>query len=321
MHDSPAGDVRSISQWSAIGWKRTRSLEPPPQSHILREIAYDISSQRLVNGLKSLGKAVIPEQFQPRLRRSWEKLSCWGYGYTCPLCGSHLRRFLPSGATFSVLESNQVVGGGHRSNVRCPFCCSSDRERLLYLFLRSRTDIFEPRESRIRVLHVAPESQLTCHLAAEPGLDYLTADLNPDGVMVKMDVTRIQFPDADFDVIICNHVLEHVLDDRVAMSELYRVLAPGGWAVLQVPISLTLDRTYEDSSVTSADGRQLHFGQADHVRIYARDYRDRLERVGFTVKEFSWIAAPEEFGTSENRFGLNERETIYLGEKPLGAES
>ena len=107
---------------------------------------------------------------------------------------------------------------------------------------------------------------------AHPNIDYLSADLNSPSAMVKMDITNIKYEDNSFDVIICNHVLEHIPDDRKAMSELYRVLKPGGWAILQVPISLLLNKTYEDPTVTTPEEREKVFGQSDHVRIYAKDY-------------------------------------------------
>jgi predicted SAM-dependent methyltransferase len=147
--------------------------------------------------------------------------------------------------------------------------------------------------------------------------EYLTADLISKDVAVKMDITDIRFPDDSFDAIICNHVLEHVVDDRRAMSELYRTLRPGGWAILQVPLSLSLTTTYEDSSIATASGRAEAFGQSDHVRIYAEDYKDRLERAGFCVSVFRWIAEPEYFGGARNRHGLNHEERVYRADKRL----
>jgi predicted SAM-dependent methyltransferase len=146
-------------------------------------------------------------------------------------------------------------------------------------------------------------------------LDYLNADKYAKNVMIRVDVTDIQFRDDTFDVIICNHVLEHIADDRKAISELCRILKPGGWAILQVPISLTLKSTYEDSSITTAAGREAAFGQDDHLRIYAMDYEDRLTQGGFTVDVFHWVAEAENFGHRRNRFGLIEEEPIYVVHK------
>jgi len=224
-----------------------------------------------------------------------------------------LRKLLPAGLKFPVLRQKEVVGGGYRSNARCPICGSFDRERLLYLFLLHKTDVFN---KRLKLLHVAPETKIACLFSDNQGIEYITADLNPQGVMMKMDITKIQFADNSFDFIICNHVLEHVVDDQKAMSELYRVLKPGGGAILQVPISLSLKSTYEDFSITKAQDRQDAFGQADHVRIYARDYKNRLERSGFKVDIFQSKEAF--FNNHKNRFCLNEKEDVYFASKPKG---
>ena len=146
-------------------------------------------------------------------------------------------------------------------------------------------------------------------------IDYLTADLNPEGVMVKMDITDIDYPDSTFDTIICNHVLEHIIDDHKAMSELHRVLKPGGWAILQVPISFSLDKTFEDASVTAPEEREQVFGQCDHVRIYAPDYIDRLEQAGFQVSPFKWWEDTA-FFASNNRYGLLKDERVFLATRP-----
>jgi predicted SAM-dependent methyltransferase len=183
----------------------------------------------------------------------------------------------------------------------------------LYLFLLHKTDVFT---RPIKVLHVAPEARLSKILSERNTIDYLTADLQSQHVMVKMDITAIQFPDDCFDAIICNHVLEHVVQDRAAMAELYRTLAPGGWAILQVPMSLKLERTYEDSSKTTTGARETAFGQHDHVRIYARDYTDRLEQAGFRIHVFYWTKDAQNFGGRKNRYGLNEQEGVYFATKP-----
>jgi len=134
--------------------------------------------------------------------------------------------------------------------------------------------------------------------------------------MVKMDITDIQYPDASFDAIICNHVLEHVPDDRRAMRELYRVLKPGGWAILQVPYSEQITQSIEDPSITTPEARARVFGQEDHVRIYAKeDYLTRLEEAGFRMELLNWWEAGEDFGNPTNRYGLMPRETLFVGRK------
>jgi ubiquinone/menaquinone biosynthesis C-methylase UbiE len=148
---------------------------------------------------------------------------------------------------------------------------------------------------------------------ASTNIDYLSADLDSPIAMIKMDITKIPYKDNFFNVVICNHVLEHIPNDRQAMSDLYRVLKPGGWAILQVPISLSLERTYDDPTVTAPGEREKKFGQSDHVRIYARDYKDRLESVGFTVEVYS---IRQEFGDSTiNKYALAKDEDLYLASK------
>jgi SAM-dependent methyltransferase len=210
-----------------------------------------------------------------------------------------------------VLKEHDVVGSGYRHTL-CPVCHSFDRERLLYLYLLYETDLFA---GRYRVLHIAPEQRVKTVLSRKINLEYLTADLLESDVMIKVDITNIHFRDDSFDAIICNHVLEHIIDDRRAMAELYRVLKPSGWAILQVPISLSLGTTYEDTSITTEKGREKAFGQSDHVRIYAKDYETRLSQTGFKVDIFDWTAERASFGGPRNLFGLDERERVYIARK------
>jgi SAM-dependent methyltransferase len=264
--------------------------------------------------IKALVKAIIPKQilfFLQSVRRLLSRLFYFGRRYRCPLCKSNLRTLLPYGLTFAVLREKNVVGGGFRQNARCPVCRCLDRERLLFLYLLHQTEVFR---KPLKLLHVAPEGKLKAILTSKANLDYVTADLFAKQVMVEMDVTDIQYPDYSFDVIICNHVLEHIIDDRKAMIELCRVLKPDGWAILQVPISLSLDKTYEDFSITDWKGREQAFGQGDHVRIYAKNYEAKLAQAGFKVNVFNWKEAAS-FGGEKNIFGLNEDECLYLGYK------
>lgn len=262
--------------------------------------------------LKTAFYRIVPVRAQPSLRAKLARVYHLGWRHRCPLCRAWLRAFEPHGFDFPVLRRYHVVGGGWRPEARCPVCKSRDRDRLLYLYLRCRTDLFSRPQ---KVLHVAPEAALTTVLARRRTLDYLTADLMMPGVMEEMDVTRIRHPDGTFDAIICCHVLEHVPEDRQAMREFHRTLKPGGWAILQVPLSTVLERTLEDPSVQAPEDRERIFGQADHVRIYARDYLDRLAEAGFSVEVFRWSDAPMQFGGPTNRFGLNPEEAVFVGHK------
>lgn len=250
-------------------------------------------------------RRLIPAKLRPALKA----IFFFGSRYRCPFCRSYLRALLPYRPKISVLQEHHVIAGGYREHALCPVCGSKDRDRLLYLFLSCKTDIFDAPK---RLLHVAPEARVAAILSGQTHLDYLTADLHSDKVMLKMDITDIRFPDNSFDAIICNHVLEHVIDDRKAMSELFRTLKPGGWAILQVPMSPSLEHTYEDASKTTPQAREAAFGQWDHVRIYAKDYEQRLAQAGFKVDIFRWTTSPDNFGGRRNVFGLNEQECVYF---------
>jgi SAM-dependent methyltransferase len=185
----------------------------------------------------------------------------------CPVCCRSSRRFL----TYGLVP---------REDAECPQCGALERHRFVWIYLSRRTDLFDGRPKR--VLHVAPERCFEDRLSRRLGTGYVTADLLDPRAMEQMDITDIHHPDASFDVIYCSHVLEHVPDDRRAMSELHRVLKPDGWALLLVPV--TVDRTVEDPTITDPAERERLFGQHDHVRRYGLDYVDRLREAGFEVK-------------------------------------
>ncbi|UUZ86362.1 class I SAM-dependent methyltransferase [Paenibacillus sp. P26] len=161
------------------------------------------------------------------------------------------------------------------------------------------------------VLHVAPEKNLRVWLSCNSAIHYICGDLEPsDPGMIPMDITNLPFEDGRFDVFICDHVLEHVIDDMQAMRELHRVLKVGGWGIVQVPIALNLESTYEDASVTSPEERQEVFGQRDHVRIYASDFTTRLKTAGFRVNIFNY---GQKYGISEaEKWGLSANDNLYV---------
>ena len=214
----------------------------------------------------------------------------------CPVCERDSHSFKP-------------YGHKRRAEVRCPFCGSFERHRLTWLFFRRRTNLFEP--PRKRMLHVAPEPFFAERLARTKEIDYLSGDLHNPRAMVSLDVTDLPFADDTFDVVYCSHVLEHVPDDRAALRELRRVLRPTGWAAIQVPI--TVATTREDPSVIDPLERERLFGQADHVRRYGSDFRDRLAEAGFQVEpvKATEIASREEI----ERMALRRRHVIFLCRK------
>lgn len=196
-----------------------------------------------------------------------------GRSYTDPIDGKSFRKFLTYGYE------------NPRENVLSPSTLSLERHRLLWLFLKRKTDFFTAKH---KVLHFAPEQAFYKRFRRLANLDYTTTDLNSPLADVKADICALPFSNNSFDVIFCNHVLEHIPDDTKAMQELYRVLRPGGWGVFQIPQDLNRKKTFEDNSITDRRERAKVFGQYDHVRIYGRDYFDKLRSIGFKVEEIDF---------------------------------
>ncbi|WP_274704456.1 class I SAM-dependent methyltransferase [Salinimicrobium profundisediminis] len=197
-------------------------------------------------------------------------LSLRGSKYTDPIDGRSFSKFLPYGY------------GQQRENVLSPSTLSLERHRLLWLYLKDHTTFFTAPH---KVLHFAPEQAFYKRFRKLNNLDYTTTDLNSPLADVKADICDLPFEDNSFDFILCNHVLEHIPDDTKAMQEIYRILTPGGTAILQIPQDLNREKTFEDDSITDPAERANIFGQYDHVRVYGRDYFDKLREVGFRVEE------------------------------------
>jgi SAM-dependent methyltransferase len=233
----------------------------------------------------------------------------FGSNHKCILCGRSSRKLLPTGIrNESALD---LIGGGYRLTL-CPFCFSADRERLIYYYLKNKTDIFNLKE-KVKILHIAPGESLKKRLNSYSSVDYTSGDMNPSPGDIKIDITDIKFEDNSFDIIICCHVLEHVLDDKKAMKEIFRVLKPGGFAILQVPISRHLSETFEDPSVVSPEEREEKFGQKDHVRVYGRDYGEKLKEAGFKLSLYD---VKKDLSIEEMRkYGLNIEEILYVSGK------
>lgn len=196
-----------------------------------------------------------------------------GNTYTDPIDGKSFRSFLPYGY------------GTQRNNVLSPSTLSLERHRLLWLYLQNDTDFFTAKKS---VLHFAPEQCFLKRFQKLNNLNYTTTDLESPIADVKADICNLPFEDNSYDIILCNHVLEHIPDDTKAMKELYRVMKPGGYGIFQIPQDLNRETTFEDDSITDKKERAAIFGQYDHVRIYGRDYFDKLRNIGFKVKEMDY---------------------------------
>lgn len=198
-----------------------------------------------------------------------------GSAYEDPIDGKKFRSFLPYGYEKP------------RENVLSPSTLSLERHRLLWLYLKNETDFFE---NQHKILHFAPEQAFYKRFRELSNLDYTTTDLHSPLADVKADICNLPFQDNAFDVILCNHVLEHIPNDTKAMKELYRVLKPGGWGVFQIPQDLKRETTFEDDSITDKKERAKIFGQYDHVRIYGKDYFNKLRSIGFIVEEVDYTA-------------------------------
>jgi len=186
---------------------------------------------------------------------------------------------------------------------------------LIYRYLKQESDLFSSRAKK--PLHFAPEIMLQEIFRQYPSLEYVPCDLAPAKYgpdVIKVNITDIPLEDDFFDVVLCNHVLEHVPDDRKAMTELFRVMKPGGWGVLLVPVDRERETTFEDPSITSPADRLKAYGRKDHVRWYGRDYGDRLRSVGFEVRE--WDPAADMSEANRNRYGFRMGEWFTVVSKP-----
>ncbi len=216
-----------------------------------------------------------------------------GNKYVDPIDGKGFRTFLPYGY------------GSQRNNVLSPSTLSLERHRLLWLYLKSETDFFVAQN---KVLHFAPEQCFLKRFRNMKNLDYTTTDLESPIADVKADICDLPFEDNTYDVIFCNHVLEHIPNDKRAMQELYRVMKPGGYGIFQIPQDLSREYTFEDNDITDKKERAKIFGQYDHVRVYGRDYFDKLRAVGFKVKEVDFTSSLSE--ESITQFCLAKGEII-----------
>jgi len=218
----------------------------------------------------------------------------------CPVCNSKYRKFLPYGRNTS-----------SRENALCPSCLSLERHRLMALYMKRKTNFYT---AKLKVLHVAPEYCFIDRFEQMQNLDYITADIESPLAKVKMDIHQIPFPENTFDVAICNHVMEHVDDYILAMSELHRVLKPGGWALIQSPQDMKYEVTYEDPTITDPKEREIHFLQNDHLRLFGRNYGKELEKGGFKVTEDRFVM--DELSPAEvKKYSLPGEEIVYFCQK------
>lgn len=221
-----------------------------------------------------------------------------GNRFTDPIDGSSYRTFLPYG--YDKL----------RQHALCPGTLSLERHRYLWLYLQRKTDFLK---ESLNVLHVAPEQVFYSKFKRLSHWEYTTTDLYSPLADVKADICALPFENNSYDLILCNHVLEHIPDDYTAMKELYRVLKKGGTLIAQVPLNEKSASTFEDDSITDPEERTKIFGQYDHVRVYGNDYYSRLEQVGFKADKINFLA--ELSAEERKRYGLPKAESIPIATK------
>jgi SAM-dependent methyltransferase len=245
----------------------------------------------------------IPRKYLIRLSYLFRKISQYAYkgnNVECPICGSTFRKFLPYGYE------------NVRENALCPKCLSLERHRLTWLYLHEKVAFFEkPR----KVLHIAPEQCFEERFRNLANLEYITADLESPLADYKCNVQELPFAENEFDMVICNHVLEHVDDDTRAMSEILRVMKPGAEAIILVPVDFTREITYEDQNIQTAKERKEHFGQYDHQRVYGLDFPKRLKNIGYLIPDTNFI--DEVLPEKKIRYRLPLNEFMYGYRKKL----
>lgn len=218
----------------------------------------------------------------------------------CPVCEKSFSKFLSYGA--------DIV---HRENVLCPYDLTLERHRLMWLYLKDHSNFFTA--PSLEMLHIAPEQCFHKTFKQQGNLKYLTGDLVSPIADMHFDLHEIPLEDDRFDVIFCNHVMEHVADANQCMRELFRVMKPGGWAIMQVPQDMTREETLEDPTITSPEEREKHYWQKDHVRLFGKDYPQWLERAGFEVESFKisdHISAEQ-----IERYRISPSEILYIAKK------
>ena len=226
-----------------------------------------------------------------------------GRGRKCPICGGEKRKFLPYGY------------GKVREDALCPKCLSLERHRLLWHYLMNNDSERERIKNLPTILHIAPEVCLMrefkrIYLSAPQ--NYITADLESPLADMHFDVQQIPMADSSVDIIICNHLLEHVESDHKALKEMYRIMRPGGLGIMLAPIDYTLETTFEDDTITDPKQRAEVFGQYDHRRIYGKDYLERLRAAGFEAFEIDYAAEFSDSDRTKFSFGSDK---LYIVRK------
>jgi SAM-dependent methyltransferase len=222
-----------------------------------------------------------------------------GTRHTCPCCGWRVRAFTHGGTSWRIRHLGY-----------CPRCNSKARHRRDWLFLEQKTNLFS---DKLSLLCVSPNYCLSRRFKSIPNLRYFgVSDRCRPNICLKMNLAATPIRSATFDAAVCIHVLEHIDNDRRAMGELFRVLKPGGWALITVPIRLE-QRTFEDPRITMPEERERAFGERVHVRLYGYDLTDRLREAGFQVHLDLGTGIDEQ---TREKYGLRNDENVFYCTKP-----
>ncbi|MCT4580903.1 MAG: class I SAM-dependent methyltransferase [Flavobacteriales bacterium] len=222
-----------------------------------------------------------------------------GDNVECPVCEKKFKKFLPYG-----------YNEHQRDNVLCPYDLTLERHRLMWVYLKTKSNFFT---DNLKVMHIAPEQCFYKTFRNQKNIDYTTGDLESPLADLHFDLHNIPLEDNQYDVIFCNHVMEHVDNDVQCMKELLRIMKPGGWGIFQVPIDTSRDTTYEDPSITDPKEREKHFGQYDHVRLYGSNYPNVLRSAGFEVEEYDFTKELDE--ETYQRYRFQKGEMLYIVRK------
>lgn len=249
--------------------------------------------------VKHIYKKVVPEKTRNTIRTKMIQSKARKYQgerFRCNVCDSHFSEFLPYGLI-------------PRENALCPGCLSLERTRVLWLYIKN--EILQNLDKKIRMLHFAPEAGLYHHLKKNKNIEYINGDINKALADEVIDITNIQYPSQHFNFIICSHVLGHVNDERTAIQELYRVLKPGGTALVMTLVDKRIPRTYENPYLENNQERQALYGEPDLVRLHGADFSRRLRKGGFEVDAIDYASQLGESARSYYSLGNGDREIIY----------
>lgn len=229
--------------------------------------------------------------------------------YYCNLCENNIFTWKYIGENYDIFNNRHIIGAGRRRG-GCPICKSNDRARFVYYVMREFTQLLYSKDCSI--LHFAPEYMISKKLRLIHKERYISADIIPGRADIIADIRHLTFPNETFDYIICNHIMEHIIEEKMAFMEIKRCLKSRGILFFSVPICLEQD-TYENSLIKTKAERIKYFGQEDHVRLYGKDIIKRIEQYGFNVR---MILCSENIDEKDwKKMGLIKDDRVFLCEK------